>query len=209
VTATPLTLIGRSSSTFTRVTRIFAAELGLHPEFEIVRDIQSLDAQDYGGNPALKVPSLRTPQATWFGALNICRELVRVAERPLRVVWPEALDHPLLANVQELVLQAMSTEVGLIMSRVASQPTGTLHQLKMTQSLTSSLAWLDANLGLALDALLPDRDLSYLEVTLFCLVAHLDFREIVATAPYTKLVAFRESFGARASCQATEYRFDV
>lgn len=209
MTAIHLTLIGRSSSTFTRVTRIFAAELGLRPDFEIVRNIQSLDAQDYGGNPALKVPSLRTPDGTWFGALNICRELVRFAERPLRVVWPEALEHPLLANTQEMILQAMSTEVGLIMSRVGDQPTGTFHQVKMTESLTRSLAWLDANLGVALGTLPPERDLSYLEVTLFCLFAHLDFRQIVATAPYPKLVEFKSDFGARASCQLTEYKFDV
>jgi glutathione S-transferase len=209
VTETNLTIIGRSSSSFTRVTRIFAAELGLSPAFEVVRNIQSLDAHDYGGNPALKVPSLRTPEATWFGALNICRELVRLAERPLRVVWPEALNRPLLANMQELVLQAMSTEVGLIMSRVGGQPTGTFHQVKMTDSLTSSLAWLDTNLAPTLAGLPADRDLSYLEVTLFCLVAHLDFREIAPTAPYSKLVEFRNGFGARASCQATPYQFDV
>ena len=209
MTSTPLTLIGRSSSTFTRVCRIFATELGLPHGFEVVRNLASLDAQDYGGNPALKVPSLRTPQATWFGSLNVCRELVRIANGRSRVVWPEALEQPLLANLQELVLQSMSTEVGLIMSSMAAQPIDTFHRAKMIQSLTNTLSWLDANVGLALAALPPERDLSYLEVSLFCLVAHLDFRGVLTTAPYSELVAFTERFGARPACAATEYQFDI
>src|SRR4051812_43364066 len=105
------TLIGRSSSSFTRVTRIFAAELGVEHGFEIVPDLLSLDAADYGGNPALKLPSLRTPRGIWFGALNICRELERLAPRRPFIVWPEAYDGPLLANAQELTLHAMATGV--------------------------------------------------------------------------------------------------
>jgi len=168
-----------------------------------------LDAHDYGGNPALKVPSLRTSQATWFGALNVCRELVRRADRRWGVVWPEALDQPLLANMQELVLHAMSTEVGLIMSGIAEPAGDTFHRAKMTRSLANTLAWLNTNIGRALAALPPERDLSYLEVTLFCLVTHLDFRNVVSTAPYRELAAFRHDFGARPSCTRTEYRFDL
>jgi glutathione S-transferase len=209
VTSTPLTLIGRSSSTFTRVARIFATELGLAHELEVVRDLASLDAREYGGNPALQVPSLRTAQATWFGSLNVCRELVRLAGGRSRVVWPEALEQPLLANMQELVLQAMSTEVGLIMSRIAAQPIDTFHRAKMTQRLANTLSWLDAHVGPALAALPPERELSYLEVTLFCLVAHLDFRNVMSTAPYSELTAFGQRFGARPACAATEYQFDV
>src|SRR4051812_4635532 len=109
-------IIGRSSSTFTRVARIFAAELGVPYTLEVVRDLSSLDLESYGGNPALKVPSLRTASTTWFGALNVCRELARVSQREARILWPEALEQPLLANMQELVTHAMATEVGLIMS---------------------------------------------------------------------------------------------
>jgi glutathione S-transferase len=208
VTDTGLTIIGRSSSSFTRVARIFAAESGARYEFRIVRDLTSLDDSEYGGNPALKVPSLRTPEATWFGALNVCRELVRAAPQPLRVVWPDQLTGALLSNMQELVLQAMSTEVGLIMSGIAEQPTDTLHRAKMTRSLQSVLSWLDAHLDAALVALPKPRDLSYLEVTLFCLVEHLDFRKVMSTAPFGRLSAFRNDFATRPSCKETEYRFD-
>jgi len=209
VATTPFTIVGRSSSSFTRVARIFAAELGISLAFEVVHDLKSLDAQTYGGNPALKVPSLRTRDATWFGALNACRELARASASPLQIVWPEALERPLLANMQELVLQAMSTEVGLIMSGIAEPPPDTFHRLKMTSSLENSLAWLNTNVRAALGALPPERDLSYLEVTLFCLVTHLDFRKVVSSAPYPELSAFCSAFGKRSSCANTEYRFDT
>jgi len=42
VTIAAFTIIGRSSSSFTRVARIFAAELAIPYTFEIVRDLQSL-----------------------------------------------------------------------------------------------------------------------------------------------------------------------
>ena len=209
VTTTPFTIIGRSSSTFTRVTRIFAAELGIPYVLHVVRDLKVLDAGDYGDNPALKVPSLRTPNATWFGALNGCRELARASERRLRIVWPEALESPLLGNAQELVLQAMSTEVGLIMSGAVDQPSAAPHVVKMTRSLAGSLSWLDHNIRPALAALPAERDLSYFEVTLFCLFGHLSFRKIMSTAPYTELAAFHQAFGKRPSCVDTEYRFDA
>ena len=44
------TIIGRSSSHFTRVTRIFAAELGVPYTLQVVPDLLSCDAADYGGN---------------------------------------------------------------------------------------------------------------------------------------------------------------
>lgn len=206
---TGCTIIGRSSSTFTRVARIFAAELGVPCVLEVVPDLGSLDMASYGNNPALKVPSLRTATATWFGALNACRELARICERKPRIVWPEALERPLGANVQELVLHAMATEVGLIMSNVPERPAGRFHRVKMTRSLENTLSWLDSHAPEALAALPQERELSYLEVCLFCLVTHLDFRQVLATAPYPSLVAFCQRFGERPSCRETEYRFDT
>ena len=203
------TIIGRSSSSFTRVARIFAEELSVTGALEVVRDLKSLDALDYGGNPALKVPSLRTPEATWFGALNICRVLARLSPRRPRIVWPEELEEPLLANFQELVLHAMSAEVGLIMSDTAEPTSDSVHRVKLTKSLTNSLSWLDAHVHTALAALPPARDLSFLEVTLFCLVTHLDFRKVLSTAPYLELTAFHRAFGERPACASTEYRFDT
>lgn len=202
-------IIGRSSSHFTRITRIFAAELGVDYSFEIVPDLMSSDAAVYGGNPALRMPILRTSRGVWFGSLNICRELSRQSKRKLRTIWPEDLDQALLANAQELVLQAMATEVTLVMARLAGVSDSSGYQVKLRNSLVNILSWLEDNVGGVLAALPPDRDLSYLEVALFCLCTHLEFREVLPTAHYLELNKFCQHFATRASAKETIYRFDT
>jgi glutathione S-transferase len=209
VSPTECIIIGRSSSTFTRVARIFAAELAVPYTLDVVRDLGSVELETYGGNPALKVPSLRTPNGTWFGALNACRELARLSTRELCIVWPEALDQPLLANMLELTLHAMATEVGLIMSSLPKEPAETMHRAKMHASLHHTLSWLDTHLQQVLAALPADRHLSYLETCLFCLVTHLEFRNVAPIAPYPALATFCENLALRPSCQGTEFRFDT
>src|SRR4051812_27285927 len=100
-----LTIIGRSSSHFTRTARMFAHECGLAYRFEPVLDLMSVTPADYGHSPALRVPVLATPDGPLFGALNICRELVRRAAQSVRVVWPEQSGARIAMNAQELVLQ--------------------------------------------------------------------------------------------------------
>ena len=201
-------IIGRSSSSFTRITRIFACELGVECELRIVRDLRSSNVEDYAGNPALKLPILQAQSGTWFGALNICRALARGSAREPHVVWPEDLREPLLANAQELTLHALATEVTLVMSKLSGVD-ATLHQAKLHASLLNVLEWLDVNVAGVLAGLPAARQLSYLEVALFCLVTHLEFRDVVPVAPYRELAAFCGSFAERASAQATPYRFDL
>jgi glutathione S-transferase len=201
-------IIGRSSSHFTRVTRIFAAELRIEYSFQVVRNLMSSEPGDYGGNPALKIPSLQTPRGVWFGALNVCRELWRQSSPRPQVVWPEDLDQPVLANAQELVLQAMATEVSLIMSKVSGAGDSSTLHTKMRKGLLNSMAWLEENASTLLAALPPRRDLSFLEVTLFCLVTHLEFRDVLPTASYVELNRFCQQFATRASASGTPYRFD-
>jgi glutathione S-transferase len=203
-----LTLFGRSSSHFTRITRLFAAELGIEYSFEIVRDLRIVDPVVYGGNPALKVPVLRTPRGAFFGALNICRELERQSKRRLAVVWPEDLAEPLFVNAQELITSAMSTEVSLVMAKIAGEEGSLGPSKKQTESLLRVVEWLETNVEQALFALPPDRDLSYLEVSLYCLVTHLEFRELLPTAPYETLNTFCRHFAQRASAQSTAFAFD-
>jgi hypothetical protein len=202
-------LIGRSSSHFTRVARIFAAEMRIDYTFQVVRDLMSPHSGDYGGNPALRIPILKTSQGAWFGAVNICREFWRQSSLRPRVIWPEDLDQPLLANAQELVLQAMATEVTLIMAKMGGAGDSSPHQTKMRVGLVNTMSWLEENAHSALAALPPQRDLSYLEVTLFCLVTHLEFREILPTGSYAELNKFCQRFAARASVGETLYRFDT
>lgn len=235
--STGVTLVGRSSSVFTRVARIFAAELAVPYAFRVVPDLLSREPADYAGNPALRLPVLETWQGAWFGALGICRQLQRLSTRRAAISWPEDLASALLANAQELTLQAMATEVTLIMNQLAGSG-GSKHQRKLEDSLLGSLGWLDQNIVAAREALaragapggelprtvlhggvLPDGELpgsvlpeahslSYLEVTLFCLVTHLQFRSVVPTASYAQLGEFCRDFGERRSALDTGYRFD-
>ena len=201
-------LYGRSSSHFTRIVRIFAAEMELELEFVLIRDLMSQDAALYGDNPALKMPTLVTDEGSWFGSLGICRELARNCELNLDVVWPDQLDTAVASNAQEMVLQAMSTEVGIVLGKTTGVSADNAHQRKLRASLLGTLAWLEENAGTALSMLPAERDLSYLEVSLFCLVEHLPFRDVLDTAPYPRLRAFAERFAQRSSAKATAYKFD-
>jgi len=202
-----LILFGRSSSSFTRIARIYAAELSVPYEFRIVADLMSLEAADYGGNPALRMPVLHSPEGAWFGALSICRTLARRAASGRLLVWPEDLERSLGANAQELTLVAMSTEVSLIMAQLAGVGAGS-NVDKLRRSLEGTLTWLDRQIDAALTELPSERALSFLEVTAFCLVTHLSFRDVVPIARYRRLVAFSERFAERASARETSYRFD-
>lgn len=208
-TPSRLTIVGRSSSHFTRITRIFAAEARVEYSFRPVLDMMSLAPENYAGNPALKLPVLETREGNWFGALNICRELSRRSQAGPRIVWPEDLKQPLLANAQELVLHAMATEVALIMAKMTGQADGGAHPEKMIRSLENVLGWLDDNLDAVVASLPEERGLSFLEASLYCLVTHLEFREVVPTAPCSALWKFCDQFGARASAAETHYCFDA
>jgi glutathione S-transferase len=201
-------LHGRSSSHFTRITRIFAAELEVAVAFHPILDLMSSDSADYGGHPALKLPTLVTAAGTWFGSLPICRELARCSELGLDIAWPEDLQRPVASNAQELVSAAMATEVGLIMGQAAGVPADNAHQAKLRASLLGAMDWLETNGLRALDTLPAERDLSFLEVSLFCLLEHLAFREVLSLDPYPALRAFAQRFGQRSAARATPVHFD-
>lgn len=203
-----LRILGRSSSHFTRTARVFAHECGVAYEFDAMFDLLSRDSADYAANPALRLPILQTAAGPWFGTLNICRELARHAPQPVRVVWPEDLGR-LAANAQELVLQGMSNEVTIIMRRLSDPEGKTAYDEKLRTSLSDSLGWLDTQLTAALATLPPERSVSFLEVTCFCFVTHLGFRDVMDTRGYANLGRFCQDFAARASALATPYRMDT
>jgi glutathione S-transferase len=202
-----LQITGRSSSHFTRLVRVFAHELGVAYEFRPVLDLMSTAQSDYAGNPALRMPVLDTDAGSWFGSLNICRELARHAAHPLRVVWPEDVRALDASNAQELVLQGMATIVGLVMRQVNGELGA--YDAKAREGLEHSVAWLERHFAAARASLPNDRELSFLEVSAFCFIAHLEFRKQLELAPFPVLRGFRAEFGERASARATEYRFDA
>lgn len=201
-------ILGRSSSHFTRCGRIVAHELGLAYEFEPVLDLMAQSAASYAGNPALRLPILVDDDGAWYGALNICRELARLARREPDVVWPEQLRDRIAGNAQELVSQGMATEVTLIMSSLAAAATPSAYDTKLRASLHNSLRWLDDHVGHVLGRLRGDRTVSFFEVTLFCFVTHLRFRAVLDVGEFRELLAFCDRFAQRPSATATEYRFD-
>lgn len=201
-------IVGRSSSHFTRVARIFAHELGVAHELAPVYDIAALATETFADNPTLRVPSLRTESGTWFGTLNVCRELARRATTRASIVWPEDLGDATAANAQEIVLETMAAEIVVVMARTAKLEPEHAFLAKPRARIETSVAWLERELPGVL-ARLPERSLSFLEVTAFCLATHLGFREVRSIDDCPNLLAFAESFGARASARATEYGFDV
>lgn len=202
-------IVGRSSSHFTRLARVFAKELGVACEFAPVYDLSSLDTRDYAGNPALKLPVLRMGEVTIFGAENICRALADAAPEPRRIVWPEAVRDVQARNAQELVWHAMQAQVQLGFGmQIAKLPADSIYFAKAAAGMRNALAWLDERVQAVIDAL-PPRDISMLEASLFCLVEHLGFRATISLAPYEHLTAFAHAFGKRASAQQTPYLFDT
>jgi len=202
-----LRIAGRSSSHFTRVVRIFAHELGVEYAFQPVMDLLSQNSDDYLGNPALRLPVLESRGEAWYGALNICRELARRASPPRAIVWPDLPDRE-VANAQELVLQGMSTEVSIVMHKLASPDQTDRYEDKNRRSLQNSLAWLEAKFPSVRARLPADRTISFLEVSAYCFLTHLEFRRLIDTTGYAQLSAFVREFDARPSARDTTYRFD-
>jgi glutathione S-transferase len=199
-----LTLVGRSSSHFTRVARIFAFELEVPHAFRPVFDMTSLATAGYADNPALKVPILVDEHGPLFGSENICRELMRQSRTMAGVVMRGDVNKRIVANVEELTVHAMSVEVSMIMAKQH----GSSISPKISRSLENSLQYLEDNVDAVLAALPPTRALSFVETALFCLVSHLPFRGVLDVSRWTRLSDFCTRFGTRKSARATEYRFD-
>lgn len=194
-------LVGRSSSSFTRVARIFALELGVAHAFTPVHDLTSTDGAAYAENPALKIPILVDERGPLFGTENICRELARGAHG---VVFRGDVAARVAANMEELALHGLTTSVAIIMGKA----TGGGVSAKASPSLARTIEYLDAHVDALRAALPAERTLSFVEVALFCLVRHLPWREVMNLDAYARLGAFADAFGARASARETEYRFD-
>lgn len=203
-------IIGRSSSHYTRVARIVADELGVPVTLVPIRDLTDLDDATYGGNPALKLPTLRRGGALLFGTENICRALAEAAPAGRRVVWPEALRDDVARNAQELVWHAMAAQVQLVVgTMIGKLPADNVYFAKARAGFAGALRWLDAHVDAALAALPDGRAVSLLEATMFCLLDHLTFRATLPVEPYPALRRFAATFAARPSARRTPYRFDA
>lgn len=205
-----LQIVGRRSSHFTRLTRIFAEELGVPYEIVPIYDMTVRDPAVYADNPALKLPILRTKDAVLFGTENICRAITEHAGNPADIVWPEQLRGNLSRNAQELVWHCMTAQVQIVFGTlVAKLPNDNIYFDKARTGFEAALAWLDAHVADVLRALPTSRKLSLIEASLFCLVDHLHFRKTLPVEKYPALTGFAREVAARSSAQRTPYQFDV
>jgi glutathione S-transferase len=202
---TELTLVARSSSHFSRTARMFALELGVPHTFRPVLDLTSLERAAYADNPALKVPILVDDAGALFGTENICRELARRSGKAASVVLRGEVSDRVVANAEELTLHVMSSEVTLIMAKIA----GHAPPAKVARSIENSLDFLEAHVDEVLAALPAGRLLSFVEVALFCLMTHLPWREVMEVSRWARLAELCRNFGDRDSARSTAYRFDA
>jgi len=208
----PLRLTGRSSSHFTRVARMFAHELSVPIELDVVRDLTGLDASSYGGHPGLKIPTLHAGGSVLFGTDNICLKLAEIAGRANdpRVVLGHQVTSDLVRSAQELVWHAMALQVQLVVGvQFAKLPVENLFFAKATAGMQGALSWLDERFEQELAGLPAPRDVSVFEVTLFCLLEHLLFRPTISLDPSPKLRGFAATYALRESARRTVYRFDA
>ncbi len=198
-------IVGRRSSLFTRVALVFAHERRVPVDIVVVTDMTDMDASAYGGNPALKLPTLvRDDGGRVFGALNIARVLAGDA----RIVWPEDVRSDRGRNAHEMLAHAMAAQIQIIMGTIVGKvPADNIVFAKARRGLEGALAWLDENVDAVVDEL-PARDASWFEHALGCTIEHFAFRKTVAIEPYPALARFAAAWGAREAARATAYRFD-
>jgi len=200
-------LVGRSSSHYTRVVRVVAAELGVSYQLEPIYDFMTEEAAVFAGNPALKMPVLKRGELAVFGTLNICRTLAREEDAEKRFFWPDDARTVSLMNAHEVLAHAMAAEVEVVMHEIIARRPEDAPSRKRRQSLVNCLLWLDQNLA-DLRRQLPRHQLSLFEISLYCLVAHIPFRIPMDLSGMPVLVEFEKSFGERPSAQGTPYRYD-
>lgn len=188
-----------------------ALELGVAIELVSLPDLMSVNPDDYGGHPGLKIPTLQVGEVALFGTQNICHRLAELAGRAEdpRVVLCHQVRSDLVRSAQELTWHAMSVQVQLVVGvRIAGLPAENVYFTKARRSLTGSLTWLDAHLEAVLAELPSPRDVSVFEVSLFCLVEHFGFRPTLPLDDFPRLREFAATFATRASAQQTPFRFD-
>lgn len=202
----PLQIIGRTGSLFSRVALIFAEEAGVDYELVLLDDLIATDLQRYSGNPALRIPVLRMGDEVLFGTRNICRVLAAQAKKPLYIVWPEDMSDILMMNAEEIIRQSMTAQVQLLMMEdygggIEASPL----VAKTRAGLDASLRWLGENLEEVIAGLSPERSFSMLEVELFCLVEHLQFAPTVGIEEHASLLGFARAFGERNQVRRTVF----
>jgi hypothetical protein len=102
----------------------------------------------------------------------------------------------------------MAAQVQLVFGTMVAK-LDNLYFTKAREGFHGALRWLDDHLAQVLRVLPASRDLSLFEVSLFCLMEHIPFRNTLSVEPYAKLTRFSAEFAERPSAQCSGYRQDV
>ncbi len=205
----PLEIIGRQSSHYTRQVRLLAHELGVDYALQPIHDLMSEDPVVFAGNPALKLPALRQGDIVVWGSLNACRWLARQADDGVaRVFWPEQATTALAMNAHEVLAHAMAAQVEVVFHEIVSKRPPDAASRKRRTSLVQCLVWLDRHWD-DIRAEVPTTKIAIFDLGLFCLLEHLPFRNPIDLSSMPRLTAFAAVFAERPSAQATPYRFDA
>src|SRR5262249_2624427 len=152
----------------------------------------------------------RRGETMLFGTENICRALAEGSRANRRVIWPEELRGDLSRNAQEMVWHGMAAQVELVMGTLGGKlPADQPYFVKIRKRFEGAPRWLEEPFEEAQRALPHERDLSVIEVALFCLMEHLAFRETLTVEPYSVLQRFTREFARRPSAQRTAFRYDA
>jgi glutathione S-transferase len=171
---TSLQLIGTPLSHFTRKLRIVLAELGV--DFALVRPpgVLAPTPDSYGGNPLMRVPTLRDGDTTLIDSDHIARYLVHKHDPSDRLgVCSQA---PVDLNRLALANGIMANEVVLLLARRAGLDDieGVAYFRKLLTGIDQALAQLDRDV--AIDA--PGFD--YGDIALICMWQHIQHYQLRA-----------------------------
>lgn len=184
-------LHGTPRSHFTRVVRILCHELSLDVDLVDVGNVANAEA--FGGNPLMQVPTLVDGERSIWDSHNICRYLVeREGADPLGI---ESLDWQ-GRNLVAVIHGVMSAEVKLVMAvRTGMDPRGGIFD-KARGMLRRGLAWIDERID-------DQKELGYPAVCAVCMWDHLLLFGNAERSEAPRIDRFVERLGERASIVST------
>ncbi|MBC7973645.1 MAG: glutathione S-transferase family protein [Myxococcales bacterium] len=195
---TSLQLIGTPLSHFTRKLRILLAELGVPFTFVRAPGVLTTTPDTYGGNPLMRVPTLRDGNVTVFDSEHIARYLVRRHDPADRFgVLRERVED---LNRLTLINGVMANEVVIILARRAGLEDidNVAYFRKLGAAIDAALAELDHSV----DVEAPGFD--YRDIALVCMWQHLGHYQLrPGLAGYTRIAARVDRLAAQPSIAST------
>jgi glutathione S-transferase len=193
-----LQVIGTPLSHFTRKVRIVLMEIGVPFEFVRAPGVLVAAPEAYGGNPLMRVPTLRDGDVTLFDSDHIARYVVRRHDGGDRLgVLDESVQG---LNRMALINGVMANEVVIILAKRGGLEgiEGVAYFQKLGAAIDLALDEIDR--GVEVEA----HGFDYRDVALVCMWQHLEHYQLRADlARYTRIAARVARLAERPSVAAT------